>query len=162
MTTDMYAQCPNCEAVFRGDAAGATLEAKNAYWALRAHIKSDHPEAMVACPRQRESPIGRREEKAAFWDRNGTCSYCGSFSQSQFFAAVEAGAEVGPTDKNYKAYLRGPGVPPATGAAKFYFQHLDEAGRDRFIELFNSKKMTIGYPGHFYSLPFFCAPADAH
>ena len=34
-----------------------------------------------------------------------TCSYCGSISPEAFFAAVEAGAEVGPTDKSYKVYI---------------------------------------------------------
>ncbi len=28
---------------------------------------------------------------------------------------------------------------------KFYFQHLDEAGRGRFIELYNGKQMKLGY-----------------
>ena len=44
---------------------------------------------------------------------------------------------------------------------KFYFQHLDEAGRDRFIELYNAGRMKLGEPGHFYQLPFFCTPAAA-
>lgn len=48
-----------------------------------------------------------------------------------------------------------------TRNAKFYFQHLDQAGQDRFIELFNSKRMKIGMPGHFYARPYFCAPAGA-
>ena len=38
---------------------------------------------------------------------------------------------------------------------KFYFQHLDEPGMHRFIELYNARSLNIGYPGHFYSLPFF-------
>ena len=41
--------------------------------------------------------------------------------------------------------------------AKFYFQHLSEAERDRFIELHKAGKMNIGYPGHFYVTPLFCA-----
>lgn len=42
--------------------------------------------------------------------------------------------------------------------AKFYYQHLSEAQRDEFIDLINTKRMAIGYPGHFYVLPFFAQP----
>lgn len=38
---------------------------------------------------------------------------------------------------------------------KFYFQHLSVDERKRFIELLNAKALKIGYPGHFYVLPFF-------
>ncbi len=43
--------------------------------------------------------------------------------------------------------------------AKFYFQHLDEAGKRRFIELLNNKALNVDTPGHFYVLPFFCVRA---
>ncbi|WP_298798802.1 hypothetical protein [Pseudonocardia sp. 73-21] len=69
-----------------------------------------------------------------------------------FMAAISDGAQVGPTDKNYKAY-----VVLATGEAKFYFQHLNEAQRHEFIRLLNAKTLNIGYPGRFYRLPFFIA-----
>jgi hypothetical protein len=39
---------------------------------------------------------------------------------------------------------------------KFYFQHLSADQRQEFIALYNDKVMRVGYPGHFYSLPFFC------
>lgn len=39
--------------------------------------------------------------------------------------------------------------------AKFYFQHFTEDECQRFIDLYNQKKMKIGYPGHFYRFPFF-------
>jgi len=42
--------------------------------------------------------------------------------------------------------------------AKFYFQHLTQAGCEKFIELLNTKRLNIGYPGRFYVLPFFCVP----
>lgn len=45
--------------------------------------------------------------------------------------------------------------------AKFYFQHLDQAGQDRFIALHNEQKMKLAFPGHFYARPFFCEPAKA-
>jgi hypothetical protein len=44
----------------------------------------------------------------------------------------------------------------ATLHAKFYFQHLvTDENFQKFIDLYNAKKMNIGYPGHFYSKPYF-------
>lgn len=45
---------------------------------------------------------------------------------------------------------------PVTAQRKFYFQHLSDDEKKRFIELLNAQKINIGYPGHFYVLPFFC------
>jgi hypothetical protein len=144
------------------------------------------------------------------WRDDGTCSYCGSLSPEQFFAAIDAGCELGPTDKNYKVYVDRPdpraGEPTIYGSAnfkpeygdgwievtsenigtlptevmrpqigqwvqvsprsatrhdKFYFQHLNEDERTRFVELFNAKALNIGYPGHFYTLPFFAVRLTA-
>lgn len=99
-------------------------------------------------------------EKGDHYRSNGTCSYCGSVSQEAFLAFIEAGGEVGPTDKSYKAYLTATDTVQPPGI-KFYFQHLDEAGQRKFIELVNAKRVRIGYPGHFYVLPFFCRTAPA-
>ena len=38
---------------------------------------------------------------------------------------------------------------------KFYYQHLSEDQKRRFVALHNEGKMAIGHPGHFYVLPFF-------
>lgn len=43
-----------------------------------------------------------------------------------------------------------------TRHAKFYFQHLSDAQRKRFVELYNEKRLRLSAPGHFYVLPFFC------
>lgn len=160
-----------------------------------------------------------RAERGGSYHMGPTCSYCGSISQDAFFAAIEDGAEIGPTDKSYKVYVEmanpdpdamrvvagssgdenpgygdyckrerdltpeeadlahrcgwgtlrdlatsdhwicfGPSGPVKHG--KFYFQHLDDAGKDRFIELHNAKKIKIGYPGHFYTPPFFARPRE--
>ncbi|MCG5072264.1 hypothetical protein [Paraburkholderia tagetis] len=82
------------------------------------------------------------------------CSYCGSVSGDSFLAFIEAGGEVGPTDKSYKAYLHGNDAVRAPGL-KFYFQHLSPEQRTRFIALLNERKVKIGMPGHFYVLPYF-------
>lgn len=38
---------------------------------------------------------------------------------------------------------------------KFYFQHLTREEQLQFLDLLNGRKINIGYPGHFYVLPFF-------
>lgn len=44
----------------------------------------------------------------------------------------------------------------ALAQVKFYYQHFNEEHRREFIEMANARKLNIGYPGHFYVLPFFC------
>lgn len=43
-----------------------------------------------------------------------------------------------------------------TSETKFYLQHLSPEQRTRFIDLYNEKRMKLGYPGYFYVRPFFC------
>ena len=45
--------------------------------------------------------------------------------------------------------------------AKFYYQHLSDDQKREFVDLHNARTMHIGYPGHFYSLPFFMSYASA-
>lgn len=106
----------------------------------------------MLCPQR--PPIGHpfKLPDEDTWLTDHTCSYCGSLSPDEFFRLVEAGAEVGPTDKGYKAYLNHQTLP---FQAKFYFQHLSLEDRERFIQLYNSKEMKLGYPGYFYRLPYF-------
>ena len=83
---------------------------------------------------------------------SGYCSFCGSMSQEDFFKKIEEGEELIPTDKNYKVYV-------GSAHHKFYFQHLDEDGRKRFVKLMNeplaTTKLKFAAPGYFYTLPFF-------
>lgn len=49
-----------------------------------------------------------RRDGKDWWDRRDghrACSYCGSLSPDELFAAIEAGCELGPTDKSYKVYV---------------------------------------------------------
>ena len=160
MTKQSPEVCATCGASFEwpDDGVEATME-NNAYWQLTRHVDAEHPSSRFVCPRQGENLIRGNDGPRAHWNPNGECSYCGSFSEAKFFEAVEAGAEIRPTDKNYKAYVGGEGTPAHSGAAKFYFQHLSEAGKDRFIAMLNSKAMKLGYPGHFYALPYFVTRA---
>lgn len=94
------------------------------------------------------------------------CSFCGSLHPGKFLELIAEGWEVGPTDKNYKAYLHPPrgkdGERSHEVRAKFYYQHLSSAQQQQFIDLYNRQVMQISYPGHFYVLPFFMriAPED--
>jgi len=142
--------------------------------------------------------------ETSHWTEDGTCSYCGSISPDALFAAIAAGCELGPTDKDYKVYVDlvepNPDELRVTSAitfdvsderrqkegwlppdqelltrdgwggdykwmqlskrgpkkfGKFHFQHLSIDERKRFIDLLNAKAIKVGYPGHFYRLPFF-------
>lgn len=110
------------------------------------------------CPRRDEISNDTLGIKQDHWRNNGnfhTCSYCGSMHSDDFMRFAKEGVELGPTDKNYKVYVK---VPEYTGG-KFYFQHLPQEEKQPFIDLLNSKQLNIGYPGFFYRLPFFIAPA---
>jgi hypothetical protein len=87
---------------------------------------SEVENAMV-CPRRSESGAMFRLPKNDEWriEPGGgrTCSYCGSIHPDEFFAAVAAGARIGPTDKDYKAYVDLPdaraGEPCVLSSANF-------------------------------------------
>jgi hypothetical protein len=132
------------------------------------------------CPRFQPGPWKFTGE--CNWDRHpdGTCQYCGSMNPDTFMARVEAGTVLlGPTDKNYKVYVRNNGgdgfkqtfrnCPPSAACTpencahwvtrdhdnqKFYFEHLSVDQRKRFVELFNAQKLQFD-GGSFYTLPFF-------
>lgn len=99
------------------------------------------------CPRRAEAgPMFKLPEHDT-WREDETCSYCGSLSEKAFFALLESGSKLGPTDKNYKVYIG--------DHRKFYFQHLSPEGQTRLIQMVNDKAIAFGYPGHFYVLPYF-------
>lgn len=113
---------------------------------------NEAPVVEFKCPRSNENPHGAG--RASHWRDDHTCSYCGSLSEAELFAAIERGEELGPTDKSYKVYVG--------SIRKFYFQHLSDEGQLRFIELLNAQKIVIGIPGRFYVTPFFiCYKKDA-
>lgn len=133
----------------------------------------------MLCPRRSEGPFRLPEEDN--WLGDDSCSYCGSMNPDTLMARLEVeDVELVPTDKNYKVYVENKGgakfkmfhsrscpddkCPVATcthwkvderNGTKFYFQHLSEEQRTRFIELHNDGKIKLGYPGHFYNPPFF-------
>jgi hypothetical protein len=44
---------------------------------------------------------------------------------------------------------------PAFKTEKFYFQHLSDEQKARFVELINTKVVMFAHPGHFYVIPYF-------
>ena len=107
------------------------------------------------CPRQAHAAMEFQRRHKTRWQYDGTCSYCGSISEDMLFQAIEDGAEITPTDKSYKIYVRGDSAPKVRGACKFYFQHLSDEGRKRFLKLYNDQKIAMGHPGYFYVRPYF-------
>ena len=131
------------------------------------------------CPRRHDNFLPAKDEKELDnYRADGTCSYCGSLNPTTFMARLRAGdIELGPTDKGYKVYVRNSGGQlfsrqrridndhsndrtkwiwemQFVEQTKFYFQHLDNANQEEFIQIVN-KGTKIGYPGHFYTLPYF-------
>jgi hypothetical protein len=135
---------------------------------------------MIPCPRRAENPGPFLTVEDGFGP-DDCCRYCGSLNPDAFMARLEAGdVVVEPTDKNYKVYLANKGGAPfrqtyRTDAkpfaghdspehdwvtrdvpqAKFYFQHLSEDQKKRFVELLNAKRIVFDAPGHFYVTPYF-------
>lgn len=118
-----------------------------------------------------------------FTDQDDCCTYCGSLNPDEFMARLEAGnVKIVPTDKDYKVYVQNYGGDEFTQTTrtdsnpwagygnpihnwqisvisqkKFYFQHLSQEQRQRFVELLNEKKIVFAEPGRFYVKPFFIA-----
>lgn len=137
------------------------------------------------CPRRMLDwgPWTHEEGLDGFRD-DGHCKFCGSLNPDTLMARLEAGdVELGPTDKNYKVYVRNSGgavfsqayrtgdderdvpveertdwVTREREETKFYFVHLTQPQMVRFIELHNERKLKLGYPHHFYRWPFFMGP----
>ena len=64
------------------------------------------------CPRRGENPasdsIFPGDDTWRTRDGYQSCSYCGSMHQDDMMEMALAGAEIGPTDKNYKMYIKVP------------------------------------------------------
>lgn len=112
----------------------------------------------TTCPRRMEE-MGGWEYKEGLdgWNlRDGLlcCSFCGSLNPDAFMELVANNVILGPTDKNYKVYVT---VEGHHHNFKFYFQHLSEEQKKKFIELCNMRPrpFQLEHPHRFYVLPFF-------
>lgn len=69
--------------------------------------------------------MGARPGEDSWRERDGhkSCSYCGSITPDEVFAAIETGNQVTPTDKSYKIYVDvvdpNEGKPRIVGSANF-------------------------------------------
>ena len=142
----------------------------------------------MRCPRRMESLMfADKPGEDLYRSDDDSCTHCGSLNPDTFMQRVERGdVRLCPTDKNYKVYIHNDGgeqfkqtyrdcytqgakdckhdtcthwVTRDMSQAKFYFQHLSDAQKDRFIELLNANSVKMEYPGYFYVLPFFCTRA---
>jgi hypothetical protein len=111
-----------------------------------------------------------------------TCSYCGSLNPDVFMARLEAGdIALGATTKNYKVYVHNAGGAPLlqtyrdcprdepkhmpdecahwvtreTSQQKFYFDHLSNEQRQRFVEMYNERRIRMKGGFAFSPFPFF-------
>lgn len=84
------------------------------------------------------------------------CTYCGSLAPDAFLDALKAGAELGTTGKDYKAYLAPHDLAGPNGA-KFYFQHMDADQRTEFISMLNAGEVRFEERFGFTVLPYFIA-----
>lgn len=140
-------------------------------------------EKSMLCPRRAESPFKSfPENERDHWGGDGKCSYCGSISPATLFERIEKGTvRLSPTDKNYKLYVYNEGgakfpmwhtrtcpdvmtcdratcthwTKDEQDMTKFYFQHLSREEQEKFVALFNEKKLKFTEPGGFYVMPFF-------
>lgn len=136
---------------------------------------SNQPKTFL-CPRRGpHSSVFRLPETDHLRD-DGTCSYCGSLDGDLLMERLEAGTvKLAGSDKNYKTYLEtvegGPPLLQTTRVdedhssdpsnwvwetkevnhGKFYFMHLSEAQMQRFVELWNARRILHSL----YVLPYF-------
>lgn len=115
----------------------------------------------LPCPRRAEMGLRIGEPSDDSFEQRDACSYCGSLNPDTFMARLEAGdIQIGSTDKSYKVYVTNWGGAELH-TVKFYFQHLDEKQKQRFVELFNEKKLHFSGGFGFYVWPFFMKPVGA-
>lgn len=128
------------------------------------------------CPRRSEAPAMFKLPETDHLLADGTCSYCGSLDGDILMEGLEAGTiYLEGSDKNYKAYLKAvDGGPPLlqtyrtdndrTGdptkwvwetkeveQGKFYYMHLSSTQMQRFVELWNERRIKHSL----YVLPYF-------
>ena len=142
------------------------------------------------CPR-RVYGFGPWERKAGLdpiTPEDDCCSFCGSLNPATLMARLEAGdVELGPSDKNYKVYVRNRGgamfkqhyrdcprdsephmpevcthwVTREIDQTKFYFQHLSPEQQQRFVEIYNDRRIHFSVVIDFHVLPYFMRRVSA-
>ncbi len=146
----MYLECKKCLCSRSGDELGKPCQTPGCGGIITetpefSTLVDELPEQMT-CGRRYEnsSPVFKFDQGIGLdkWQQfksngNRVCSYCGSLHPDDMFALVKMAADapadaeyettvsIEPSDKNYKVYVRQPGVRNAhEGGIKFYMQHL--------------------------------------
>jgi len=103
---------------------------------------------MICARKSNDFALDYYVEDDTWIPRNGNlfCSYCGSLSSDDFIKLVEQKVELTPTDKSDKVYV---------GVNKFYFQHLVDEDKAKFLVMLNACTLKIAYSHYFYVLPYF-------
>lgn len=120
------------------------------------------PATLAICPRAAEngdlSMLRPPFNGEMVWRVDDTCSYCGSLNGDILMARIEAGTiRLKGSDKNYKIYVEATEGSEPLSAIKFYFQHLSEVQKIRFVELWNEKRIIHSM----YVMPYFMHRVDA-
>ena len=99
---------------------------------------------MQPCPRWHgpNSPFKYPKPKWTYGKNSvySVCNYCGSMHPDRFFRNIKEGIKLSPTDKNYKVYVE----TGKHGMDKFYWYHLNEEEKKKFVSLMNEGKVKNG------------------
>lgn len=116
----------------------------------------------ITCPRRMSEfgPWQRREGLDSFISAHTrvakalNCSFCGSLDPETCLTWMANGGRITPTDKPYKMLIS----IDKEREQKFYFYHFNKEQQVQFTAIYNleNKPFLMGYPGHFYVLPYFC------
>lgn len=142
---DGYPVCHYCGSIseaelFSAIERGGELSPTDKSYKVYVTLPAKNPDEPVVYTKQSHEPTDKTGYRRV-----------GDLSAAERDALQDGGWSVDDPEAWVRFEPRGPHVN-----AKFYFQHLSEDGRARFVTLLNAKKINLGYPGHFYRLPFFC------
>lgn len=117
---------------------------------------NEHARVTFLCPMRDPSTAGCLPKEDHWEQQNGEtrCSYCGSLRPDVFMARVTGGAQLIPTERSDKTYLRR-GGGSASGQSRFYWAHLSEEHKRMFISMVDAGQVTFAKPGHFLAYPYF-------
>lgn len=158
---DPYHISPTCsycgsisqEAFLKAVEQGLQITPTDKNYKVYVEIPNDEPDALrvIGGSNSKENPIGSFGKSATY------CKLECDMTDEEFEMAKNQGWLVEDRRQSGRDQTQWICFGP-TGAikhGKFYFDHLDEEGRKRFIELHNNHTMQLAYPGHFYTTPYF-------
>lgn len=127
--------------LFKAIEAGYTLDPTDKNYKVYVH----RPNPKVGKPRIISSANYKFSDKAVYLTKQNLRNVCAGFHPDDLEYAR----------KWYIDHWVEIGQHSSMQQDKFYFQHLTEDERIKFIDLYNAKKIKLGFPGRFYVAPFF-------